>query len=279
VRLVDVDPSTLQFDLGDLQWNLNSHTRAIFPVHVLGAVGQMSGLMHLASSAHVPVIEDCCEALGSTWRGQHVGTFGSAAAFSFFFSHLLSTMEGGMVVTDSVDKERNYRLLRTHGWEPIEDEYFHFPIWGFNLRPTELQGVFGTVQMGRLDEFKAARQRNFDRLTANIRGDGCLTGIRVLPDCEPAWHGYPIMVSSDALYTKKQLCRYLNERGVETRPIVAGNLARQPAAMNDPRVIAGPLPGADAVHDRGFYIGLASFDDAEGTTYVAETISDFLKAY
>jgi dTDP-4-amino-4,6-dideoxygalactose transaminase len=282
VRLVDVDPDTLQFNEYDLDMQLrvvDPHAHAIFPVHVLGAVGSMNWAIKLAAYYGIAVIEDCCEALGSTYNSQHVGTFGYAAAFSFFFSHLITTMEGGMVVTDDDDAARRFHLLRTHGWEPVEDEYFHFPQWGFNLRPTELQGAFGNVQMGRLEEFKAARQRNFDRLVTGIQGDGYLTGIHVLPDCEPAWHGYPIMVSPKAPYTKKQLCRYLNQHGIETRPIIAGNLACQPAAKNDPRVIAGYLPGADAVHERGFYIGLASFDDPEGTSYVAETIHDFLRDY
>jgi CDP-6-deoxy-D-xylo-4-hexulose-3-dehydrase len=278
VRLVDVDPSTLQFNVDDVESKVNTYTRAVFPVHVLGAVGRMDELCKVADLNDLAVIEDCCEALGSTWQGQHVGTFGDAAAFSFFFSHLITTMEGGMVVTDDAEYERKCRLTRTHGWEPVEDEYFHFPQWGFNLRPTELQGAFGNIQIGRIEEFKAARQRNFERLAINLPW-GWITGINVNEDCEPAWHGFPIMLASDAPFTKKALCRYLNQQEVETRPIIAGNLARQPAAMNDPHVIGGHLPGADAVHERGFYIGLASFDDPEGTAHVVETISGFLRNY
>src|SRR4029077_17327101 len=95
---------------------------------------------------------------------KHVGTLGQAAAFSFFFSHLLNTMEGGMVVTDKPLDARDYRLWRSHGWEPKADFPFWFPTWGLNVRPTEPQGAFGNVQMTRLEGFRKARARNYDRL-------------------------------------------------------------------------------------------------------------------
>jgi CDP-6-deoxy-D-xylo-4-hexulose-3-dehydrase len=278
VRLVDVDPETLQFDTMDLAAKINGCTRAIFPVHVLGAVGDMDTVMWLAGEDLV-VLEDCCEALGARWGGKHVGTFGQAAAFSFFFSHLINTMEGGMVVTDSKVDDRSYRLWRSHGWEPREDYRFWFPTWGWNVRPTELQGAFGNVQMTRLEGFRLARQRNYDRLVAGIAGDGYLSGVRVLPLCEPSWHGYPLRVSTMAPYTRNDLCHHLETHGIETRPIIAGNLAKQPAVQNDERVIAGELPGADLVHEQGFYLGLASFDDPEGTAYVSQIITDFVGAF
>lgn len=278
VRLVDVDPETLQFDTLDLAAKINACTRAIFPVHVLGAVGDMDTVKELAGNDLV-ILEDCCEALGARWNGYHVGTFGVAAAFSFFFSHLINTMEGGMVVTDRDDHDRSYRLMRSHGWEPRDDYRFWFPQWGFNVRPTELQGAFGNVQLTRLEGFREARQRNYDRLVAGIGREGYISGVRVLPQCEPSWHGYPLRVSSMAPYTRNDVCRHLNERGIETRPIIAGNLAKQPAVRNDERVITGPLPGADLVHESGFYIGLASFDDPAGTAYVAQVLSDFAGSY
>lgn len=276
VRLVDVDPATLQFDLADLESKIQPWTRAVFPVHVLGNVGDMDGLGALAHEHGLYVIEDCCEALGTTWRGQQVGTFGQAAAFSFFFSHLINTMEGGAVVCSLPDEDRQYRLWRSHGWEPKKDYRFWFPTWGMNVRPTELQGAFGVVQMGRLDEFKLARTRNFDRLAADISGP--LESPLVFPDCVPSWHGFPLMVSVDAGFSRDQLCAYLDANGVETRPIVAGNLCNQPGIQADKRVILSYLPGAEEVHKRGFYIGLASFDDPDGTAYVAEVVDQFLRA-
>jgi dTDP-4-amino-4,6-dideoxygalactose transaminase len=274
VRLVDVDSETLQFHPVDFMEKLFPQTRALFPVHVLGNVGHMEVLLKAQEMAGIPIIEDCCEALGSTWNDQHVGTFGQAAAFSFFFSHLINTMEGGMVVCGEDDRE--YRLWRAHGWEPCQDYRFWFPTWGLNVRPTELQGAFGCVQMDSIEEFRAARTWNYRRL-AEYTASEFLRNITVFPECQPSWHGFPMMVIDNAPFTRDQLCRHLEAHGIETRPIIAGNLARQPAVRDDPRIITGPLPGAAAVHDHGFYMGLANFDDPDGTAYVGEVVADFMR--
>jgi CDP-6-deoxy-D-xylo-4-hexulose-3-dehydrase len=284
VRLVDCDPSTLQFDADDLERKITPRTNALFPAHILGHVGNMHRLFDLSCEHNLPVIEDCCEALGAWWCNEHVGLLGArgaAGAFSFFFSHLLSTMEGGMVVTDDDEAARRYRLWRNHGWEPRDGEHFHFTAFGLNLRPMEVQGAFGLVQLGRLDAMRAARVTNHRRLTDALRWRvGSVLGrIGALDDCTPSWHAFPFMVAADAPFTKHQLCAHLEARGIETRPIVAGNLARQPAVAHHPKVIAGPLPGADQVHERGFYIGLANFDDPEGTGYVAQVLDDFIREH
>lgn len=281
VRLVDVDPATLQMDADDLRRKINSRTRAVFLVHVLGNVGDVAALAPVMHPWPVAILEDCCEAMGSRWRGQHVGTFGRAAAFSFFFSHLLNTMEGGMVVTDIALDARDYRLWRAHGWEPKADYPFWFPTWGLNVRPTELQGAFGNVQMTRLEVFMAARSRNYARLAdATYKAwPQYLSGAKVLPECEPAWHGFPLLVASQSPFGKVELCRYLDDHGVETRPIIAGNFARQPIAQDHPRIIADDLPGADRIHNDGLYIGISSFDDPDGTAYVGEVVADFMRAH
>lgn len=278
VRLVDVDPETLQMDPDDLYMQSNDETSAVFAVHVLGNVGDVDRVREVVYDRNTILIEDCCEALGSRWNGQHVGTFGQAAAFSFFFSHLINTMEGGMVVCDSPEDDRQYRLWRAHGWEPEPDRHFNFSSWGMNLRPLEVSGAFGSVQLGKLQQFKHAREINHARLTVWTESK-FLRQIKVLPECEPSWHGFPLMIAEDAPFTRVRLCRWLELHGIETRPIIAGNLARQKAIMDCDRVICGPLPGADAVHERGLYLGLASFDDVAGTGYVAEVLSDFLRGY
>lgn len=278
VRLVDVDPETLQMDTDDLYMQSSDETSAVFAVHVLGNVGDVDRVREVVYDRNTILVEDCCEALGSRWNGQHVGTFGQAAAFSFFFSHLINTMEGGMVVCDSPEDDRQYRLWRAHGWEPEPDRHFNFPTWGMNLRPTELSGAFGVVQMKKLQQFKHAREINHARLSVWTESK-FLRSIKVLPECEPSWHGFPLMIAQDAPFTRVGLCRWLELHGIETRPIIAGNLARQKAIMDCDRVICGPLPGADAVHNRGLYLGLSSFDDPLGCGYVSEVLHDFLKAY
>jgi CDP-6-deoxy-D-xylo-4-hexulose-3-dehydrase len=278
VRLVDTDPHTLQMDLDDLERKITWRSAAVFPVHVLGACGHLTRLLDIAQRSGLAVLEDCCEALGTRYWGKHVGTFGSAGAFSFFFSHLLSTMEGGMVTTDDAGRARMLRLWRSHGWDANPQRPFHFPTWGLNVRPTEVQGAFGLVQLGRMAGFLEARRRNHERLTATtvLRFPELLRGASVVVGCEPAWHGFPLTVREGAPFTKAELCRYLDARGVETRPLIAGNLARQPGVEADKRILTSPLPGADAVHERAFYIGLASHDDEDGAGYVGECVRDFV---
>jgi CDP-6-deoxy-D-xylo-4-hexulose-3-dehydrase len=274
VRLVDVDPATLQMDGGDLKRKIGPRTRGVFLTHVLGNVGSLDDLPELT------ILEDCCEAMGARWRTQHVGTFGRAAAFSFFFSHVLNTMEGGMIVTDSEEDARSCRLWRSHGWEPRRDYRFWFPTWGMNVRPTEVQGAFGTVQMDRLDGFLNARAHNYTLLASIVtQFDQTLSTAQVLDDCEPAWHGFPVMVDQHAPFSREMLCDYLDEHGIETRPIVAGNIARQPAVIHDPRIVAGELPGADLIHRQGFYIGVPSFADIDGIGYVEDTVGVFMRAH
>jgi CDP-6-deoxy-D-xylo-4-hexulose-3-dehydrase len=279
VRLVDVDPATLQVDLADLERKSTWRTRAFFATHVLGACVDMDNLPGYTDARGIELLEDCCEALGSRWKGQHLGTRGHAGAFSFFFSHVLSTMEGGMVVTHDPGTARYLRLWRDHGWDREPGGApFRFPTWGLNVRPTEVQGAFGKVQLGRLPGFLEARAANFKRLMTEVRcWPGLLEGVALTAGCEPAWHAFPITVAPDANFTKRQLCAYLESRGVETRPLIAGNIARQPAFEDEKRVLAGHLPGADAVHDRAFYIGLASHDDPEGTGYVGGCLRDFIE--
>ncbi len=183
------------------------------------------------------------------------------------------------MVTNSDDDMRLYRLWRSHGWEPKKDYRFWFTTWGLNIRPTELQGAFGGVQMTRLEGFRLARARNARYLIDRIldRHQDFLYGMTIVPQCDPSWHGFPIFIDVEAPFSRDELCRYLDASGVETRPVVAGNLAKQPAIMADERIICGPLPGADLVHEQGFYIGIASFDDEAGISFVSDTIDQFIR--
>lgn len=268
VRFVDTDPRTLNINLDDLERKIGIRTRAISVVHLMGNPVDMVRVMALADRHGLVVIEDCCEALGARIGGRHVGTFGIASAYSFFFSHHLTTMEGGMVCTNDAELSDLLRLLRAHGWarntrytppanvEGVDSRYV-FWNWGLNVRPTEVQAAFGIEQMKRLDGFLTSRRQNAERFGSYLsRHSDLLRLMDVAPGSECSWFALPIMVAADAPFSREELTRRLESVGIETRPVVAGNLARQPVCELFPELQEMELPGADAVHDRGFYIGL-----------------------
>ena len=285
VRLVDADPTTLQMDLDDLEAKIGPRTRAISVVHLMGNPCNMTRLMDVAERHDLVVLEDCCEALGAAWGGQKVGTFGLAGAYSFFFSHHITTMEGGMVFTGDADVAEQLRLLRAHGWSRYlargapsrsdVDARYEFTTWGVNVRPMEAQGAFGLVQLERLKGFQRNRVRNAEKvqeLVVPLREH--LSLMTVPTDASCSWFALPFLVDPKSKMSRSDVARALEEAGVETRPIVAGNLARQPMTKLFPQLVTGDLPGAEQVHKQGFYIGLHPFEDDGLLERLGKTLAD-----
>lgn len=291
VRFVDTNPRTLNVDLDDLRNKIGPNTRAISLVHLMGNPNPMDDVLALCKEHDLLLVEDCCEALGARYRGRNVGTFGEAAAFSFFFSHHITTMEGGMITTQSQSLSDLFRLFRAHGWarnakytapraDPGIDPRYVFINWGFNVRPTELQAGFGIEQLKRLPQFNASRAANADHFAENLRRHSKLMRLmEVEPNVECSWFALPVILDERCPFTRQQLCAYLESEGVETRPIVAGNLARQPVCDIFPELREADLPGADAVHDRGFYLGLYPVDSAPQIDRLAGVIDAFVRRF
>lgn len=280
VRLVDVDPSTLNTSAEILEAAITPKTKAIFLVHLMGNPCDMEAIQELAERHGLLIFEDCCEALGASFDGRKVGTFGVASAFSFFASHHISTMEGGMIVTADPEFADACRLLRAHGWARdmkhhssfvdglsrygcVEDPRYLFLGMGFNFRPTELNAAFGLIQIEKLDALNARRDANFDAVSRGFRfTNGNIVAGLMPTSCKskPAWFALPFVLRENLPYSKRDVTAYLESYGVDTRPIVGGNLARHPAFWRYREMVRGPLPGADVVHECGFYVGLPPTD-------------------
>jgi CDP-6-deoxy-D-xylo-4-hexulose-3-dehydrase len=291
VRLVDTDPTTLNMDLKDLEAKITPRTRAISLVHLMGNPCDMDRILALCRRYDLVLIEDCCEALGAKFKGQAVGTFGLAASFSFFFSHHITTMEGGMIVCRDRILSDVFRLLRAHGWarntkylqvEPQAglDPRYMFINWGFNVRPTELQAGFGLEQLKRLPSFNAQRVKNVEYFNNYLRRYLDLMRLmEVNPQAECSWFALPIVLTADCPFSKDKFLSYLEAMGVETRPVVAGNLTLQPACQLYPELQDANLPGANIVHERGFYLGLYPFDSTQALDRLAETFEQFIRKH
>lgn len=253
-RLIDIGEVNVTAEA--IERAVTKDTFAVSLVHLMGVPCDMGPILEVAERYQLVLTEDCCEALGATYEGHHVGTFGTAAAWSFFFSHHITTMEGGMVTTDDEQLSRRLRSLRSHGWargvtEPLEglDPRYTFIDQGFNLRPTEVAAAIGLVQLKRCDSFLGVRQASF-KAFARAVADNPLVALPSVPlRGRASWFGVPMLVADGH---RDDLAAHLEESGIETRPILAGNLVRQPAFSS----INGSFPNADVLHDAGLYIGL-----------------------
>lgn len=275
VKFVDVDPGTLNTSAELLEAAITPKTKAIFLVHLMGSPCDMEAIGELAKRKNLLIFEDCCEALGASFDGKKVGKFGFASAFSFFASHHISTMEGGMIATFNPDFADACRLMRAHGWARdlrhrtpdidvlhrygcSEDPRYLFLGMGFNFRPTEIQAEFGRLQLGKLDELNAKRNENFSKVDNGFRytNGQCVTSLTPTHyKSQPAWFAIPFVLREGLPYSRADVFSHLQKYGIDTRPIVGGNLVRHPAFWKY-RGLAGSFPGADAIHDRGFYVGL-----------------------
>ncbi len=286
--LVDVSTSTLNATIESIEQAITDRTKAIFVTHLLGNVGPIEEIRDLADSRGLTLFEDCCEALDAEVAGRRVGTFGRMGSYSFYFSHHICTIEGGMVVVrDAVDAE-TLRTLRAHGWSrnlsparraaveadfPDIDPRFLFVDAGYNLRPTELQAAIGLVQMERRAGFLDVRRRlGAEWAAARDAHPGLFEPTVFAPGA--SHFAFPIVMQPDAPAARADLMAFMEARGIETRPLVAGNLARQPAMRTVQHRVSGPLAGADALHERAMYVGMPVTDDAPAHL-VREAITAF----
>jgi CDP-6-deoxy-D-xylo-4-hexulose-3-dehydrase len=289
---VDIDRETLNIDVARIEDAISDRTRAIMPVHLLGNPVDMDAVLDIAERHDLIVVEDCCEAHGAATGGRRVGSFGTFSAFSFYFSHHISTIEGGLLLTDDDRLADIARAIRSHGWlrdvrgqwDFTGDSAEHPADWtfvanGYNLRPTELQGAFGIHQLGKLEGFVERR-----RQTARFWNESLsrFTGVLELPaereHSRHVWFAYPILVRPGAPFTRAALLDFLNQRGIETRPVVAGNFVRQPVTKTWKHRTHGELAVASFVHEQGFLVGNHHRVSDQARQGLVDAIAAFLDA-
>jgi CDP-6-deoxy-D-xylo-4-hexulose-3-dehydrase len=292
VKFVDVDPQTLNLDINDLRKIISKDTKALFLVHLLGNPCNMDEILEICAENNVQIIEDCCEAMGASWDGVKVGNFGIASSFSFFFSHHITTMEGGMICVQNAENTEQLKLLRAHGWVrnvdpenfgleryPDLDSRYAFVNWGFNVRPTELQAGFGLHQLKKVDIFAEKRKKISRKFNSYLNEGTFLKTPLVHSKASPSWLALPIMVDESAPFSRDEIVLFLEKNGVETRPIVAGNLSEHPVANIFKAFKDREFPGAGRVHKRGFYIGLSPMQDDTAIDKLIDLFKQFLSIY
>lgn len=268
LKFVDIDRDTLNYDLSALSQAVTDSTRAIMVVNLLGNPNDFDSINSIINGRNVIIIEDNCESLGARFNGRQAGTFGLMGSYSAFFSHHISTMEGGMVVTDDEELYHIMLSLRAHGWtrnlpkhntltgtksDDAFVESFKFVLPGYNLRPLEMSGAIGIEQLRKLPAMLAERRRNaakFQKLMAEY------PQLRIQQEIgESSWFGFSMIVEPGAPFTRADLVRIFAEHNIEVRPIVAGNFAKNEVLRWFDYEIHGILKNAEDVDANGLFVG------------------------
>ena len=297
---VDVRLDDYNADPEQLRAAISPRTRAIMLAHTLGAPFDLDTVMDLVRTHDLWLIEDNCDALGARYRGQLTGTFGHLATSSFYPAHHITTGEGGMVVTDDEALARLARSIRDWGRDcycaggenntcgkrfaqqfgSLPFGYDHKYVYshlGYNLKATDMQAAIGSVQLGRLDGFVAARKHNHARLLDALRPyEDRLILPTAAPETDPSWFAFVVTVREDAGFTRSDLAGFLEANWVETRSLFSGNLLRHPAFESIERRVVGDLANTDTVTNATFFVGVYPGIDDARLDYVADVFRRFM---
>jgi CDP-6-deoxy-D-xylo-4-hexulose-3-dehydrase len=298
---LDVELGTYNIDVTRLEEALTPRTRAIMIAHTLGNPFDLGAITAFAKKHDLFLIEDCCDALGATYCGQKVGTFGALGTLSFYPAHHITMGEGGAVLCNSTVFKRIVESIRDWGrdcyCEPGKDNtcnkrfdwklgdlpfgYDHkytYSHLGYNLKITDMQAAVGLAQLDRLDGFIAARRANWQYLRDGLAD---LEDVFILPvptrHSDPSWFGFCLTLRSEAPFDREDMMRYLNEeRKVGTRLLFGGNLLRQPYMIDRHYRIVGSLDNSDVVMKRTFWVGVYPGLTKDHLDHVLASIHDFI---
>ena len=271
---VDVELGTFNIDIESIEKKITKKTKAIMLVHVLGTSANMTKLMQIAKKYKIDIIEDTCESLGAKYNNKQLGTFGRFGTYSFYYSHQITSGEGGMILCNDTKDYNILKSLRSHGWSRDTnlhtnfkkkfnnlDERFLFIGPGYNVRPTEIQSAIALNQFKRLNKFIKIRNINRNKIINNLKKNdkwkNQFSFVEVESNIKPSWFGLPILINKKYSYVKKEFLNYLSKKGIENRPIISGNFLNQPAAtFYNFKSTKNDFKNADEIEERGFFIGL-----------------------
>jgi len=267
LNFVDIDRDTLNIDVNKIEKAITPNTSAIFAVNLLGNPNDFNKLKQICDKHKLVLIEDNCESLGAKFENKHTGTIGQLGTFSFFFSHHLQTMEGGMIAVQNKDDADFLRSLRAHGWIrdlPNENniynktgdnfkDSFTFVTPGYCVRPLEMSGAIGSVQLKKWPDMREKRLKNAQYFKERFKD---LKGVRTQKEIsESSWFGFSIVLEGHLEGKREQVIKILTENKVETRPIVAGNFMKNPVIEYINYIDNYDYENADYIHNNGFFIG------------------------
>jgi CDP-6-deoxy-D-xylo-4-hexulose-3-dehydrase len=298
---IDVDLSTYVVNSEVVENAISENTKAIIFAHTLGNPFEINKINKLAKKHGLWLIEDCCDALGSKFNEKYVGTFGDISTFSFYPAHQITMGEGGALVTNNAVLRRNIISFRDWGrdcfcepgisntcgkrfeWKLGElpkgyDHKYIYSNLGYNLKITDMQAAIGLAQIKKLPSFIKLRKENFKFLKDSLNE---LESFLILPEptqnSDPCWFGFPITVKENSSFSKNELIGYLSSKLIDTRPIFAGNILKQPYFKNQKYKTVGKLTNTDIIMNDSFWIGVYPGLKHEMMDYVVKSFKDFFK--
>jgi CDP-6-deoxy-D-xylo-4-hexulose-3-dehydrase len=298
---VDVEVGTYNINPEELKKAIGPKTRAIFLAHTLGNPYNLDVIMELVEKHDLWLIEDCCDALGSKYKGKKVGTFGHLATCSFYPAHHITMGEGGAVVTDDDILARAVRSIRDWGrdcycgpgesntcgkrfsgeYGTLPKGYDHKYVYshiGYNLKVTDMQAAIGVEQFKKLDGFIERRKENFKLWYEGFKKwEDTFILPHAIEGADPAWFAFPVTVKEGAGFSRTELTDFLARNKVETRNLFGGNLLRQPAYLDIERRVAGELQETDRIMNNTFFLGTFPGLTREKIDYSLESIEKFLE--
>jgi CDP-6-deoxy-D-xylo-4-hexulose-3-dehydrase len=296
---VDVDLATHNIDASKIEAAISPKTKAIMLAHSLGNPFNLDIVVGLCRKHRLWLVEDCCDALGSTYKGQKVGTFGDIATLSFYPAHHITMGEGGAVFTNNSELKQIAESFRDWGrdcycppgkdntcnqrfcWKLGElpegyDHKYTYSHLGYNLKITDMQAACALAQLDRLDEFILARKRNFSYMLERLQS---CRDVMLLPEAtphsDPSWFGFPLVIKPSSGIKRVDLLNYLDQHKIGTRLLFAGNLTRQPYMIGRNFRVSGELLNTDIVMNQTFWLGLFPGLTIQHMDFVVEKIEEF----
>ena len=288
IKFVDINLETLNMDLNQLEKAISPKTKLIFSVNLLGNPNEFSEIQKLAIKYNLLVIEDNCESMGATYKGKYAGAIGLMGTFSSFFSHHISTMEGGMLITDDEELYHVMLCLRAHGWTRnlptvnlvtgekspnMFEESFKFVLPGYNFRPLEMSGAIGQEQLKKLPAFLEQRRKNA-KLFQSIFNDHPFIAIQREVE-QSSWFAFSLIIKEHVAKSRSDFANFLTSKKIECRPIVAGNFAKNSVLKYFDYEISGDLNNANIIDQRGIFVGNHHFNMEQHIVYLKECVDEF----
>ena len=285
LKFVDIDLNTLNYDLDALKSAITNNTKMIVAVNLLGNPNNFDTINKIIKNKNIFIFEDNCESLGAEYKGKQTGTFGVIGTFSTYFSHHISTMEGGFVTTDNEELYHVLLSLRAHGWtrnlpkknhvanksDDWFEESFRFVLPGYNVRPIEMSGAIGVKQLKKTPTFLKKRRKNAELFVKLFKDH---PNYLIQKDIDKSsWFGFSLIIKPNSNVKRKDIINLLQKNKVECRPIVTGNFVRNEVMKYFNYEVHEELKNANYLHDNGFFVGNSHKNLSKSIYFLSKLLS------